>query len=110
MGITVIDNTHGFQQVGNKLEAFVDVTGPSLYATGGVAVSTSNMAIMGMSTIEYISAGVSSDGTYYVYGRTPSGNRSSSSYKLVWTVVATGAEAGAIDLSGSTVRLCVRGY
>lgn len=110
MAVTIIDNTHGFQPVGAKLEAFVDVTGPSLYATGGVAISATNMTLGGMSTIEYVSGGVSSDGTYYVYGRTPTGNRSSASYKLVWTVVATGAEAGAIDLSGSTVRLCVRGY
>ena len=107
MAQTVISS----QPVGSKLEVVLDVTGPSTYATGGVTFSLSNYNVGGISAVEYVGGGVSSDGTYYVHGRTPTGNAAAtSSYKLVWTVVATGLEAGAIDLSGSTVRLLVKGY
>ena len=107
MAQTVISS----QPVGAKLMAIVDVTGPVLYATGGVTIDLSNYNLGGMSAVEYIGAGTSSNATDYVEGRTPTGNTAATtSYKLVWTVVATGAEAGAIDLSGSTVRLMAYGY
>ncbi len=99
------------QPVGSKLVAVIDVTGPVLYATGGKSISLSNYNLGGMSAVEYISGGVSSNGTYIVNGVTPTSHIGvSSSYLLMWTVVATGLEAGAIDLSGSTVRLLVYGY
>lgn len=99
------------QPVGSKLVAIVDVTGPSTYATGGVTIDLSNYNLGGMSAVEYVSGGVSSNGTYYVHGVTPTSHIGvSSSYLLMWTLVSTGAEAGAIDLSGSTVRLLVYGY
>ena len=107
MAQTVISS----QPVGSKLEAVVDVTGPSLYVTGGVSFSLDNYNVGGISAVEYVGGGATSNGTYYVYGRPPSGNAvATSSYKLVWIVAATGAEAGAIDLSGSTVRILVKGY
>jgi len=107
MAQTVISS----QPVGSKLVAVLDLTGPVLYATGGVSFNLSNYVVGGISAVEFVSGGASSNGTYYVYGRPPTGNAvATSSYKLVWIVAATGVEAAAIDLSASTVRIMVFGY
>ena len=107
MAQTVISS----QPVGSKLVAIVDLTGPTTYTTGGYSIDLSNYNIGGMAAVEYVSGGASSNGTYLVHGVTPTGHANgTTSYLLMWIVVATGVEAGAIDLSGCTVRIMVYGY
>jgi len=92
-------------------------TGPVLYAAltrdpvaGGDTVNAVEAGIKYFDAV--IPVGFSDSGLYSVVGVAPDGNPSTNkqaahatSWKLKWTVVSTGVEAGAIDLSGETVRL-----
>lgn len=91
--------------------------GPVLYAaltTNPVAGGdTVQAAEAGLKFFDYVhSVGYTDSGLYSVAGVAPAGNPSTNksaaharSWKLKWTVVATGVEAGAIDLSAQTVRM-----
>lgn len=88
-------------------------TAPAL-ATGGDLVEAGPEA--GMKYFDYVSAGLSDSGTYRVEAApaAESGDpanpsklgQPSTTYRLRWIVVATGAQAaGAVDLSDEVVRL-----
>ena len=108
------------QPVGAKLHGMADISGPSSYTqytaptTGGQDVES--LADFGVKVIDQAYGAVSEDGTHRAevvqieasvvlgvsLGRTL--------LILKWYVVATGSEvAGAVDLSGQTVRIAVDG-
>lgn len=89
----------------NKKAFSIDWTGPTLYATGGVTLSASQLGIGG---IDMIIGGASQSGTYFAVGR-PLGDGSRSSCKIQVFVASSGAEAGAIDLDAEIFRLGVVG-
>jgi len=90
--------------------------GPTLYAAftdtpvaGGDVVEAREG---GLTWLDFLVGGISDSGTYLVQAVVAAGHSSSSkagapskTWVLRWVVVSTGAEAGAIDLSGETVRL-----
>ncbi len=92
-------------------------TGPVLYAAlttnpvaGGDTVTAAEAGVKFFDAV--IPIGFSDSGVYSVVGVAPAGNPSTNksgaharTWKLKWTVVSTGVEAGAIDLSAQTVRL-----
>lgn len=92
------------QNVGAKVEAVIKVDGPTLYSTGG---QTIDAKACGMTYIEYVGSGVSSNGTYWGFGKS---SGIAKTQKLVWVVAATAAEAGAIDLHASSIVVYVRGF
>jgi hypothetical protein len=87
-------------------------TGP---LAGGDTVTAAEAGLKYVDAVH--SVGLSDSGTYRVEGVAPVGNPSTnkqaahaSSWKLRWTVVATGAQvAGAVDLSAETIRLTAIG-
>lgn len=99
--------------IGDKAVTCVDHTGPASYTTHGESFGAPNqfggVNQFGLRNYDWIGGGVSQSGTYAVEGRlTGSGNQVT--FKLVWSVVATGAEvANATNLSGETVRLLLVG-
>lgn len=90
---------------GQKIAMFVDWTGPTLYATGGVALTAAELGIGG---IEGIIGGVSQSGTYFAIGRISQDNAQQSCKILVFQC-SDGAEAGAIDLDAEIFRLGIIG-
>lgn len=91
----------------------IDHTGPTSYTTGGETIGTSNnltgISTQGLSTLDYIGGGGSVSGTYYTIGF-PVGTGSRKTYKLMWFVVATGAQvAAAVNLSAEIVRMVLVG-
>lgn len=90
---------------GNKKAFFIDWTGPTLYATGGVELAASQLGIGGL---DGIIGGASQSGTYFAIGR-PLGDGSRQTMKIMVFVAADGAEAGAIDLDAEIFRLGVIG-
>jgi hypothetical protein len=112
---------------GSHRAAVVGHQGPSTYtvvteqsaptqATGGDSLTAVEC---GMKYLEFVNGGLSDSGTYRVecFPRTPSGLAANAAYQplpyteygLRWVVVATGAEAGAVDLSAEYVRLLAVG-
>lgn len=96
--------------------------GPSSYTrltTSPLAAGdTVRVAEAGIKTFDYVhSVGFSDSGLYTVAGVAPVGNPSNNkqaaratSWKLKWTVVATGVEvANSFDLSGERVRMWALG-
>lgn len=84
---------------------------PPAVATGGQSIKASDF---GLKYFDYAVAGLSDSAVYRVEcipgqpsGQGPKG--ASSTYTLRWVVVATGAEAGAIDLSAEVVRVFALG-
>lgn len=105
-----------FQNFGTKNAGVFELAGPTLYAAGG---QTLNASQFGMGGFDFVDAGggLSYSGTYYCRiqylpvdaapsAQTPGGN---TQVKVVWYVLATNAEAGAIDLSTEIVRLFAMG-
>lgn len=102
----------------NRASVFT-VTGPVLYAaytaptTGGQDVQVSGPS--GVKTIDFVVGGVSASGLYraevvHIEASALNGQTlARTKLVLKWYVVSTGAEAGAIDLSGETVNLLVIG-
>lgn len=107
-------NMFGFPtSIGSQWLGIGPHSGPASYTqvtTGPVAGGDSVLATeLGMKFINAIQGGFTDDGLYRV-DPIPAGstdpNGAMSSVTLRWTVVATGAQvAGAVDLSGSVVRL-----
>ncbi len=95
------------------------VTGPASYAgftapsTGGQVVQVSGPS--GVKTVDFAVGAVSTDGLYRaevveILGSTLNGVPvARSAIRLKWYVLSTGAEAGALDLSGVTVYILVIG-
>lgn len=91
--------------------------GPVLYAAlttnpvaGGDTVNAVEAGLKFFDAV--IPVGFSDSGLYSVVGVAPAGNPSTNKqaaharqWKLKWTVVSTGVEAGAVNLSAETVRL-----
>jgi hypothetical protein len=75
---------------------------PPALATGGDQISA---AALGLKTINFLVGGITYDGTYEVipYRISPT------VWGLYWRVLSTGAQAGAIALNTSTVRLVAEG-
>jgi len=105
----------GYENIFGTKKAFVgELNGPTLYAAGGQLVTA---AQLGWGGIDFAAVGGNSlSGTYY--GRVqmlpldaapsvPLG--SAATFRVLWFVVATNAEAGALDLSGEILRLFVLG-
>lgn len=96
---------------GHKVHEVYELVGPSSYSTGGQALTASQFGYGGFDAVHV--AGLSLSGTYF--GRAqylpvdaaPSANLlATPNVKIVWYVVATGAEvAAAVDLSGEILRL-----
>lgn len=100
---------------GAKRAGVARISGPAVYApytapsTGGQDVDV--QPAFGIKTADFAVGGVSEDGLYEakvvqieagpVLGQTVAGAR----LVLKWYVLATGVEAGAIDLSASVVRI-----
>ena len=75
---------------------------PPALATGGDQITA---AALGLKTINMLIGGITFDGTYEVIPY----RISASLWGLYWRVLATGAQAGAIALNTSTVRLVAEG-
>ena len=98
------------QHVGPNPYAPVVVAAPS---TGGDPITA---ATFGLKTIEALIGGISDNGQYEVVPVFTNTNTSAqaaaggqTTVNLQWRTAATGAEAGAIDLSARTVRLTAIG-
>lgn len=110
------------QSFGSSLVSVNGIAGPSSYtaitpgtapavATGGQSITARQF---GLKFFDYVVAGLSDSAVYRVEcipgARSGLGPRgATASYTLRWVVVATGAEAGAIDLSSEIVRIYVVG-
>lgn len=106
--------------LGAKYEIIVDHDGPASYnntGTGLTSGETINASDFGLGGIELIQAdSISSDGVNTVYPTIinqstsgPQGNAVPTA-TLRWFVTATGAEvANAVNLSGKSIRLQIRG-
>lgn len=107
---------------GASRASVLGITGPTLYTpiTPGTppAVATGGQTIQalefGMKYFDFVVAGLSDSGAYRVecIPGAPSGNGPKGAcltYTLRWVVVATGAEAGAIDLDAEIVRVLATG-
>lgn len=80
----------------------IDHTGPKSYTTGGETLTASRY---GLRSLDWVGGGITVSGTYEAKGKTI-GTGLRTTYKLVWFVVATGAEVtAATDLSAEKVRL-----
>jgi hypothetical protein len=100
----------GYEQLWGNKKAFVgEVFGPTLYAAGGQTINASQLGWGGFDFA--MVCGLSASGTFYGYVQplpvdaTPSlPQQTTGSFKLMWRVLATGAEAGAIDLSNEVMK------
>lgn len=87
---------------GKHAAGAIDHSGKASYVTGGDTLTASRY---GLRSIDYVGGGLSNSGTYEVRGKA-TGAGAHTTYKLVWFVVATGAEvAAAVDLSAEKVRI-----
>lgn len=106
---------------GNIMTSIVGHAGPVLYTvgsfgtipiTGGDTVTAREFGLKFL--VGVVPLGMSDTGEYYVQPvpitDSDSGNVTGTSYQLIWYVQATGVEAGAVDLSGQTVRLLGFGF
>lgn len=101
---------------GNKNMVVATITGPNPYApvvvatppTGGQTINASDLGLVDIET----AWGSMSDNGQFCVRVLPTSNpaRGVPSIKLMWFTAATGAEAGAVDLSGRTIRLTVIGH
>lgn len=100
---------------GDKLISVATLAGPSTYApvvtgsppTGGQTILASDF---GLVDFDFVHGSLSDDGQYgvnVIYPNNP--QEPVTSAILQWFTAATGVEAGAVDLSGRTVRLLLRG-
>ncbi len=106
---------------GASFVSVITLTGPASYSqftapsTGGQDVRSLPEA--GPKTVDFAIGGSSDDGTHrvevvhYEAGAVPGGaSLANATFVLKWYVIATGSEvAGAVDLSGQTVRVLVIG-
>ena len=84
-----------------------DVSGPALYATGGVSLSVNTCALT--NAMFAVAMDLTVSGTYYVRFIAPSGP-GVTSWKVKWYVNATNAEvANATVLSAETLRIMMIG-
>ena len=105
----------GVEPWGGRTKAFmVDHYGPASYVTGGESwpqqstFGGPNSA--GLNGVNWVNGGITEDGTYRVVPVTGGGGSKKGQIKLVWYVVATGAQvAAAVNLSASHLRLLVLG-
>jgi len=91
--------------LGELFVSMADIVGP-VYTTGGFAISANAFALQ---TFKQVFGGATQSGTYQVVGRSIAGP-GAATIKLIWEVVATGAEvANATSLVAETVRLMALG-
>jgi hypothetical protein len=104
------------QAIGNRMVSLIDHKGPASYAalapgtppTGGDVLTA---AECGMKFISAVSGQVDSTGTYTAEATETVGSQGEvTQVRLCWFVIATGLQvAGAVNLSGSSMRLIVWG-
>lgn len=102
---------------GNKNLSIALITGPASYtqvtngtpATGGQLVTAADFGLVSIESV--FSQGMSDNGQYAVQAiHSPNPAYGTPSVRLRWLTAATGAEvAGAVNLSGRTVRLAAVG-
>lgn len=102
-------------QFGTKKKEVFELTGPAAYAAGGQLVSASDLGWGGFDEVHV--PGLSLSGTFLVRTQylpidaapsVPLG--AARTVKLIWIVVATGAEVAAlVDLSGEVIRVSALG-
>jgi hypothetical protein len=97
----------------SKLQ-IIDHRGPALYVTGGETFPQQNAFggpnSIGLSGVLFAQSGsVTEDGLYRLLFQFGGAGAVKGTVKVKWIVISTGAEAGAINLSGSFVRLLVIG-
>ncbi len=104
MAVTMLEGSPYSE--GHRNASISDIDGLASYTTGGQAVAASSL---GLSQVEYASAGGSNDGVHIVVV-VPGAKGFRSTIKLMWIVVATGVEvAAAVNLSSKSVRVKARG-
>jgi len=84
---------------GHTKMILANLKGPVLYEAGGVKLDPQAVGAGTKGKIADVGARLTDSGTYSVKCRYVS----LTEMRIVWTVVATGAEAGAIDLSAETL-------
>lgn len=85
----------------------IDHDGPASYTTAGETITA---ASLGFKTICFVIAMASLAGTRYLHPYIVAKGVNPTSFKLLWTVVSTGAEvANAVDLSADSCKLLVVG-
>jgi hypothetical protein len=103
---------------GGKVTIVAEVAGPTLYVPGVGNGQVIFARQFGLAFIDFVGSGcLSASGTYFgVFTQyfpivAAPGNQfgNSDHFAFRWFVVATGAEAGAIDLSGEAMRLLIIG-
>lgn len=77
-----------------------NLKGPTLYEVGGVKLDPQSIGAGTKGKIVWVGSCLTDSGTYIVHFKYVS----LTEVRLVWTVRATGAEAGAIDLSAQTLH------
>lgn len=90
---------------GQKQVETIDYTGPTLYAPGGMSFAASNF---GWGGFDSGYGGISQSGNYRAEVRF-SGSGAQQTCKIVIFVMATGLEAGAIDLDAEIFRITLIG-
>lgn len=91
---------------GIRRQYTVDHDGPVLYAAGGETIQAT---VFGMKAIAQVIVSASDDSLYFAAPVFLKRGVDNSSFKLMWFVASSGAEAGAIDLSASTLRITAIG-
>jgi hypothetical protein len=94
------------QSIGAGKECLGELVGPNPYTVGGDTVD--HNAFLFNRFIEHISGGLSNSGTYIMRALKANAGPQTT-WKIKIYVVATGAEAGAINLSAERFPVRVRG-
>lgn len=89
---------------GGKVVGPYFISGPNPYAPG----VGQQLKIASLRSIDYVGEVMSVSGTYFVRCK-PSALGTPNSWNLLWYVSATGAEAGALNLSAESVQVLVVG-
>lgn len=109
MGSAVRTKTINRQSTGARREWWGTIRPSSLYAAGGDDVNVQTITEGSIREAELVNLNVlSHSGTYYGYIKF-SEEGPVKTFKLFVVVAATGAEAGAIDLSAERFRCQIRG-
>lgn len=102
---------------GNKPMAVSTVAGPASYTqvttgttpTGGQTIQAKDLGLVSIQTMQVSGSDNGQYGCHVIYPGNP--QRGVSSVILEWFTLATGAQvAGAVDLSGRTVRITALGH
>lgn len=115
-----VSNLSDYPQTGfgSRRAVIADLTGPNPYAVIGIATPPTGGQLvratdLGLVNIESLSLMGSDDGQYsgvLFPGSLSGAGQGVSQVRVMWVTAATEAQAGAVDLSGRTMRLMAIGY